>query len=829
MKYLLLPLLLTIGAVSSYAQMQATFTQTINTKCNGSDCNYIGPSILINEMMMSPTTFNGCLSGTYTEICKGEWIELYNPNLCESIDISCYYLGSNVFTAGLPPLIPDKNAQGVYIIPSGTIVPSGGFCLLRGENAAPIPSNLLVQNGGNVVEIVIPGNITDLGICVNNDTRLWFPDLGGWFGFYDNNGMPQDAVSWGNVSGTNNALTCIPTTTSCTNSVTQLGSYDSFPNDRKTKVYNNGTPTGQSIRRSPDGGAWLINQGATTPTPGTCNATCATPGSSSCDGTATVNVTGGTGPYTYVWNDSEAQLTQTAVGLCAGTYQVKVKDNLGVEQTFSVTITDFVPTVSFTVTQDICNKGQTLGLTGSPAATTGQTGVFAGTGVSGANFSAATSGDGTFPLTYTFTDENGCTNNASSTINVHPQPVAAISGVDANYCLSTQTITPTLSPAGGTLYGPGVSNNTFNILNAGVGTHTLKYVVTTQYGCADSAQVTVTVTGSTPPIFTIQDEICLNANPIPLVGTPTGGIFTTGGQTITEFNPITHGIGKHIIAYTIEDPINPACMAQAIDSITVIDGPVVTSNILDYYCFGDNDFPVVMTPAGGQLTGDLLAGDNLTIATATPGNYSVAYEYTTPEGCQSSYTKNFTVGPELQVSYNVGQDCFQNITLSVQPIVGSFTSFKWYDENMTLLGTSNPYVGHVETAGEHTFALEATDNHGCKAFYSSVDYIEEGINASMFQIPNVLTPNDDNVNDFILMPLMDNDCIEYKVLILNRWGNLVYEATKANPTFGGKDMKGHKLTDGVYFYKIVSNDIDCDSTEFKPMCYGFITIASKKE
>ncbi|HIA06359.1 MAG TPA: T9SS type A sorting domain-containing protein [Flavobacteriales bacterium] len=47
---------------------------------------------------------------------------------------------------------------------------------------------------------------------------------------------------------------------------------------------------------------------------------------STCDGTATATVTGGTAPYTYVWDDPAAQSTTTATGLCAGTYTVTVFD-----------------------------------------------------------------------------------------------------------------------------------------------------------------------------------------------------------------------------------------------------------------------------------------------------------------------------------------------------------------------------------------------------------------------------------------------------------------------------------------------------------------------
>src|ERR1035437_94944 len=46
---------------------------------------------------------------------------------------------------------------------------------------------------------------------------------------------------------------------------------------------------------------------------------------STCDGTATVNPSGGTPSYTYLWNPS-GQFTQTATGLCVGTYTVIVTD-----------------------------------------------------------------------------------------------------------------------------------------------------------------------------------------------------------------------------------------------------------------------------------------------------------------------------------------------------------------------------------------------------------------------------------------------------------------------------------------------------------------------
>lgn len=47
------------------------------------------------------------------------------------------------------------------------------------------------------------------------------------------------------------------------------------------------------------------------------------------DGSATINVTGGTGPFTYLWNTSPVQTTATASNLKSGSYTVKVTDANG--------------------------------------------------------------------------------------------------------------------------------------------------------------------------------------------------------------------------------------------------------------------------------------------------------------------------------------------------------------------------------------------------------------------------------------------------------------------------------------------------------------------
>src|SRR5690554_5605378 len=293
--------------------LTATFETEDNTQCEKPACEHTGPNILINEIMISPAANDGCLSGQYSLSCRGEWIELYNPNPCDSIDLSCYYLGG----VSLSPL----QGQGINI-PNGSVVPPNGFAIIRGVNAPQVQPHLLVENGGNVVDIVLPDDINTDGNCVDGttSTRLWFPNVGGWVALYDANGFALDAISWGGEADINKEP-CLPAHSSCgTSNITSLDSYSTISPTKKAYVYNSTLAvTGNSVRRIPDGGAWAINQQGN-PTMGECNDVCAHILDNQCDGQATINVAGGSGNYYYKWDDDLRQTTATATGLCEGFY-----------------------------------------------------------------------------------------------------------------------------------------------------------------------------------------------------------------------------------------------------------------------------------------------------------------------------------------------------------------------------------------------------------------------------------------------------------------------------------------------------------------------------
>ena len=72
--------------------------------------------------------------------------------------------------------------------------------------------------------------------------------------------------------------------------------------------------------------------------------------------------------------------------------------------------------------------------------------------------------------------------------------------------------------------------------------------------------------------------------------------------------------------------------------------------------------------------------------------------------------------------------------------------------------------------------------------------------------PNVFTPNGDpdEVNEEFF--LTTENLAELRLIIFNRWGNVVYDYTSSdvsndNPSWNGKTDKGDELDEGVYFYK----------------------------
>ncbi|MEI6577365.1 MAG: gliding motility-associated C-terminal domain-containing protein [Bacteroidota bacterium] len=705
-RYLFILGIIFVSGMHVNAQLNLTTSSKINTKCDGFGCEYYGPSILINEVMIHPSSGDGSIygQGQGSGAQAGEWIELYNPDLCKSVDISCYFLGNNS---------PDGNGSSTYgggfELPAGTIVPPRGFCVVRGENAPAIPSNLLVQNGGNTVEVIITaGN----SVCIGGGWRLWFPNAGGWFAFYNRFGVPQDAISW-HTNTSAGGTPCNPVG-NCPFTGT-LPSYTNIPAIRKNYIYANDPPIGQSIRRLPDGGNWVINQGGTA-TYGTCNAACAPAPIITCNGMAIVNVSGGVPPYTYIWDDGQAQTNDSAVGLCDGTYCVTVQDANGLAATTCVVVQDFAPAVSAAPSLPaMCQYESPIQL--PPGTPTG--GAYSGPGVTGNQFDPGAAGPGTHILNYTIYNSDSCHNSAPTSVLVFSIPPLVFNPVPP-VCLNSPPITLTQgSPLGGYYTGPGISGTgTFSAGTTGLGAFVITYHYSSAGGCTDSATATVVVNSGPTVTFSTLPGVCLNGSPVTLTGgSPGGGVYTGTGVVGGKFYPVLSGVGTFTLNYAYSDQNN--CSDNTNQTIQVYGLPVVNFTSVPSHCRNDSSFVLIGgSPTGGTYTGIGVFNGFFDPEISGQGIFSITYTFTDAHGCTNDSTQKLTVLPIPYVQLgSLSGICIDNPAIILSngtPVGGTYTG-------IGVSGTTfDPSVSGI---GDFIIKYSYTDANGCTADTTSIQKV----------------------------------------------------------------------------------------------------------
>jgi Secretion system C-terminal sorting domain len=201
-------------------------------------------------------------------------------------------------------------------------------------------------------------------------------------------------------------------------------------------------------------------------------------------GSATL--TGG-GAASYTWNNNVTNGVAFAPTSTL-TYTVTGTDANTCSNTATVTVTvNALPVVTANASSSAVCSGNTLTLTGGGAVNyTWSNGV-----VNGVSFVPLS----TTTYVVTGTDANTCSNTATQTVVVNPNPVASLTAPVSAPCAGTP-ITLTGLPAGGTYSvvsgnPSALTGNTFNAPSTG--TYSIAYTSTNGFGCSDSAQFTFTV------------------------------------------------------------------------------------------------------------------------------------------------------------------------------------------------------------------------------------------------------------------------------------------------------------------------------------------------
>ncbi len=145
------------------------------------------------------------------------------------------------------------------------------------------------------------------------------------------------------------------------------------------------------------------------------------------------------------------------------------------------------PAVTIAPVSNQCANNGAVNLNAIPVG-----GTFSGLSVTGNTFDPAI-GAGSYVVTYTVTDANGCTGSNSTNITVTAEPTVTL-GTFQSVCLQDNAFTLTGGlPAGGNYSGNGTGSGLFDPSNAGVGTSTITYSYTDLNGCSSAASQDIIV------------------------------------------------------------------------------------------------------------------------------------------------------------------------------------------------------------------------------------------------------------------------------------------------------------------------------------------------
>jgi gliding motility-associated-like protein len=221
--------------------------------------------------------------------------------------------------------------------------------------------------------------------------------------------------------------------------------------------------------------------------------------------------------------------------------------------------------------------------------------------------------------------------------------------------------------------------------------------------------------------------------------------------------------------------------------------------------------PVTLSTTPGytyqwSLNGNIIAGaTNFQYTTAIPGTYKVSV---TGTNCSAESTNSITVDAEdFNASLNVPLAPAKSIIVAgetkniVVSTDASSPTFKWYKENVLLASeTSSSY----DATAAGNYKVEITQTVGCVFTKELLFILREGINVT--QIPNVISPNNDGINDTWTLPqaLLNNQNTEVK--IVNSFGDVVlnssnYQNDWPETTFDFKSVN-------PVFYYTISKDGD---------------------
>ncbi len=418
--------------------------------------------------------------------------------------------------------------------------------------------------------------------------------------------------------------------------------------------------------------------------------------------TLTANVTGGMGPFTYLWNTGAT--TQTITTNSAGTYSVTVT---GASPGFCTATASATLTANpqIVITTSPNNAVSCTDSASIWASATGGTGTYTYLWSNGATTSTTSVNTGTYAVTVT--DGVGCSSTGSVSVTTSSTLAVSVNQPPVICNGTTTTLTATASGGLGGYSYQWNSGATTTSITTGAGNYCV--TVTDGGGCIVSGCATITQNSPITVNIPIPATVCNGAS-----ATATAAV--SGGQAPYTFlwntgqttQSLTATAGTYTV--TVTDMLN--CSNTASVTISQATSLVITPSTVAVGCFGGSNGMATASVSGGTPSYSYawapFGGAGATASGLTAGTYSVVV--TDAMGCSANATMVVSQPTALSatttVQNNVSCNGGSNGAATVNPSGGTAPySYAWSPGGATGQNVSAFSAG--------TYTVTVTDNKGC--------------------------------------------------------------------------------------------------------------------
>lgn len=380
----------------------------------------------------------------------------------------------------------------------------------------------------------------------------------------------------------------------------------------------------------------------------------------------------------------------------------------------------------------------------------------------------------------------------------------------------------TAADAGGTCSGPGITDPNTGAFDpatafaSGVSPYAITYTITGSCGDVDVFNIVVDQSFDAT-ITNNPGSVCENGAAVDFDGVDPNGVWSGTGNpdAVTGvFDPAAQGPGSYTIIYTLTG----ACRDANTGTIVVNPTPAAPTGVYAAACPGGTS-PSLSTIGGGTFTWyDNAAGTPPSVGTGsgfTPSDSnSGTYTYYVSETlgtCEGSLTAVKLTISGLTAAFTANPVSGQ-IPLDVDFTNNSTgaTAYVWDFGDGTATDVTFEPSHTYSDFGLLTVTLAVTGAAGCTDVATlAIDVTAE----SDVSIPNIFSPNNDNVNDMFKPQAANLKNLHGE--IFNRWGQKLFEWEGTEGGWDGHTSSGEVAPSGTCFYIITAVGADDTPCGFK--------------